>query len=108
MTAWETQVNRALSELNDAHSAARMDTPEYRQRRRALLYATLHRQGSASHTVRRPAGVGTGSGVVVQIRATPMRRAVVARPARRWGGTLAWWIIGSGLFIGLLTWTMLH
>jgi hypothetical protein len=37
-----------------------------------------------------------------------MRRAVVARPARRWGGTLAWWIVGSGLFIGLLTWTMLH
>jgi hypothetical protein len=60
MMTWEQDVNRELGDLNDAHSAARIDTPEYRRRRRALLNDTLRQEGVTSHTLRRPATAAAG------------------------------------------------
>jgi hypothetical protein len=108
--AWETKVNRELGHLNDAHSAARMATPEYRQRRRALLQAALLSEGSASHTLRRPAGGAAGAVSATTIRALPMQRAVT-RPAHGRRTRLSWWL-GSSVVVVLvallLSWTLLR
>jgi len=101
--AWETKVNRELGDLNHAHSAARMNTSEYRQRRRALLHAALQREGSVSHTLRRPAGGRAPSAVAPTSRALPMRRAVTPS-APRAGKSLPWWLGGGALLAGLLAW----
>jgi len=107
MMAWETKVNRELGDLNNAHSAARMDTSEYRQRRRALLQAALILEGSASHTLRRPAGGRAPSGGATTGRAMPMRRAATrAAPGARNG--LPWWLGGTAVFVGLLAWMLLR
>lgn len=82
---WDTGFDRELDALNDAHSRARMGTPEYRLRRRMLLRTLPRRKGSATHTLRRPAS----SAPVV--RALPMRRAVVARPTTAW----RWWVVAA-------------
>jgi hypothetical protein len=106
MMAWETRVNRELGDLNNAHSAARMGTSEYRQRRRALLQAVLL-EGSASHTLRRPAGGHAPSHGTTSGRALPMRRAVTRTPPRGRNG-LPWWLGGTAVFVGLLAWIVLR
>lgn len=102
MTAWERSVNRELSDLNDAHSAARIDTPEYRRRRRALLNATLRQEGTASHTLRRPAAAMSLS--IRAVRDMPTRRAMVR--SRRSLRGIAWWVgaavVGGGAVVWLL------
>jgi hypothetical protein len=103
MTAWEQSVNRELSDLNDAHSAARIDTPEYRRRRRALLNATLRQEGTASHTLRRPAAA-----VSLSIRASrdmPTRRAMVR--SRRNLRSLVWWLGAAVVSVGAVVWLAL-
>jgi hypothetical protein len=106
MMAWEARVNRELGDLNDAHSAARMNTSEYRQRRRALLHAALQREGSVSHTLRRPAGGRAPSVAAAASRATPMRRAVTRTAPKTWK-TLPWWLGGGAVLVGLLAWMLL-
>ncbi|PTR34016.1 hypothetical protein C8J98_102204 [Luteibacter sp. OK325] len=107
MMAWETKVNRELEYLNDAHSAARMGTPEYRQRRRALLQAALLAEGAASHTLRRPAGGRALAGGEAPGRALPMRRAVTATAPRALGA-LPWCLGGGVVIAGLLAWMLLR
>ncbi|MET0256636.1 MAG: hypothetical protein ABW193_12615 [Luteibacter sp.] len=119
MMAWEQNVNRELGDLNDAHSAARIDTPEYRRRRRALLNDTLRQEGIASHTLRRPAaatvariGAATRLGGVGAMRAEPPRPAKArSRPAGARPSALRvfWWCfaiaaIGSGIATWLTLW----
>lgn len=69
---WTHALNRDLMALNDAHSGARIDTAEYRRRRRELLDAAVRAQGAALHTLRRPA---TGTRPIV----APVRRRVKPR-----------------------------
>lgn len=118
MMAWEHNVNRELGDLNDAHSAARIDTSEYRRRRRALLNDTLRREGVTSHTLRRPAAptvarIGVARlGGVTPIRAAPPRLAKTAgRPAPKRSSALRvfWWCfaiaaIGGGIAAWLTFW----
>lgn len=98
MMAWEHSVNRELGDLNDAHSAARIDTPEYRRRRRALLNDMLRHEGIASHTLRRPAGsAGVRAGGASSARSLTTRHASVApRRSRRF----LWWSLGVAAFSG--------
>jgi hypothetical protein len=107
MMAWETRLNREPGELNTAHSAARMNTPEYRQRRRALLHAALQWESSVSHTLRRPAGGRRLSGLAVTSRAMPMRRAVTHDASPTWEG-LPWWLGGGTVLVGSLAWMLLR
>ena len=108
--AWEAKVNRELGYLNDAHSTARIDTPEYRQRRRALLRSAQLSEGSGSHTLRRPAGGKAPAVSAATIRAMPMRRAVThTSPAHSHG--LRWWLGGGVLVLlaaAVLTWSVLR
>ncbi|MEX1828680.1 hypothetical protein [Luteibacter sp. CQ10] len=69
---WTHALNRDLMALNDAHSSARIDTGEYRRRRRELLDAAVRTRGAALHTLRRPA---TGMRPIV----APVRRRVKPR-----------------------------
>jgi hypothetical protein len=119
--AWETKVNRELGHLNDAHSTARMETAEYRRRRRALLQSVLLSEGSASHTLRRPAGGtamafsaapnGTATIVSTTMRAMPMRRAAKRAAPKRWKYYLLW-CLGGGVLVllaaALMTWLLLR
>ncbi|APG05600.1 hypothetical protein BJI69_17950 [Luteibacter rhizovicinus DSM 16549] len=108
--AWEAKVNRELGHLNDAHSAARIDTPEYRQRRRALLQSALLSEGSGSHTLRRPAGGMATAVSATTIRAMPMRRAVT-RTSQTHAKGLRWWLGGGVLVLlaaAVLTWSVLR
>ncbi|SEM93367.1 hypothetical protein SAMN02800694_2190 [Luteibacter sp. UNCMF331Sha3.1] len=82
---WDTGFDRELDALNDAHSRARIGTPEYRLRRRMLLRTLPRRRGGATHTLRRPASAAP------VVRALPMRRAVVVRPRTAW----RWWLAGA-------------
>jgi len=75
---WDTGFDRELEALNDAHSRARIGTPEYRLRRRMLLRTLPRRRGGATHTLRRPASAAP------VVRALPMRRAA-------W----RWWLAGA-------------
>ncbi|SEW01533.1 hypothetical protein [Luteibacter sp. 329MFSha] len=79
---WEASVDGELAALNAAHSGRRIDTPEYRLRRRMLLRSLARRRGGATHTLRRPAGA------VVTV--LPVRPVVPARE-RRWT-SWAWWV----------------
>jgi len=81
---WDTGFDRELDALNDAHSRARIGTPEYRLRRRMLLRTLPRRKGGATHTLRRPASSAP------VMRALPMRRAAVAPPSTAW----RWWVVG--------------
>jgi hypothetical protein len=107
---WEARVNHELGHLNDAHSAARIDTPEYRQRRRVLLQSALLSEASGSHTLRRPAGGMAPAVNAATIRAMPMRRAVThASPGQANG--LRWWLGGGVLALlaaAALTWSVLR
>jgi hypothetical protein len=119
--AWETKVNRELRHLNDAHSTARMETAEYRRRRRALLQSVLLSEGSASHTLRRPAGGAavafsasafsvTTTGATT-MRATPTRRAAPRAAPKRWKQHLLWCLVGGVLVLlaaALMTWLLLR
>ena len=108
--AWEARVNHELGHLNDAHSAARIDTPEYRQRRRALLQSALISEGSGSHTLRRPAGGMAPAVSAPTIRAMPMRRAVT-RASPGHAKDLRWWIGGGVLVLlaaAVLSWSVLR
>ncbi|WP_125903104.1 hypothetical protein [Luteibacter rhizovicinus] len=103
-------MNRELGHLNDAHSAARIDTPEYRQRRRALLQSALLSEGSGSHTLRRPAGGMATAVSATTIRAMPMRRAVT-RTSQTHAKGLRWWLGGGVLVLlaaAVLTWSVLR
>ena len=108
--AWEAKVNRELGYLNDAHSTARIDTPEYRQRRRALLQSALLSEGSGSHTLRRPAGGKAPAVSAATIRAMPMRRAVTHTSTAHSNG-LRWWLGGGVLVLlaaAILAWSVLR
>ena len=108
--AWEARVNHELGHLNDAHSAARIDTPEYRQRRRVLLQSALILEGSGSHTLRRPAGGVAPAVSAMTIRAMPMRRAVTHTSSVHSTG-LRWWVGGGVLALlaaAVLTWSVLR
>jgi hypothetical protein len=107
MMAWETKVNRELGDLNNAHSGARMATPEYRQRRRALLQAALLSESSASHTLRRPAGGSALSAGGASGRVLPMRRAVTRTAPGAWTG-LPWWLGAGAVLVGSLAWMLLR
>lgn len=91
MMTWEQSVNRELGDLNDAHSAARIDTPEYRRRRRALLNETLRQEGVVSHTLRRPAGSMHARAMTASSRGPAVRRPSVAPPRSR---RRVWWALG--------------
>ncbi|HXP02255.1 MAG TPA: hypothetical protein VN813_17245 [Luteibacter sp.] len=89
---WDIIVNQELAALNEAYSRARIETPEYRLRRRMLLRSALRRQGASIHTLRRPAGVPAPTAAAV-MRAMPMRRATSSRKRR--AGSAMPWIVGG-------------
>lgn len=90
---WEIVVNQELAALNEAYSRARIETPEYRLRRRMLLRSALRRQGASIHTLRRPAGVPAAAPAAP--RAMPMRRASTSR--RRSAAPGLAWVVGGVL-----------
>ena len=96
---WDIVVNKELAALNDAHSRARIETPEYRLRRRMLLRSALRRQGASIHTLRRPAGpMASAPKLPPAMHAMPMRRATSAR--KKSTAPRLPWIIGGLLVAG--------
>ncbi|WP_448098434.1 hypothetical protein [Luteibacter yeojuensis] len=91
-------VNRELAALNAAYSDARIDTHEYRLRRRMLLRSAMRRRGASIHTLRRPAGPAPAAPVFAQ--ALPMRRASSSRTLRR-AALWPWWVAGAALACAL-------
>jgi hypothetical protein len=95
---WDIIVNQELAALNEAYSRARIETPEYRLRRRMLLRSALRRQGASIHTLRRPAGVPAPTAAVM--RAMPMRRATSSRKRR--AGSAMPWIVGGLVLVSAI------
>jgi hypothetical protein len=95
---WDVIVNRELAALNDAYSDARIDTHEYRLRRRMLLRSAMRRRGASIHTLRRPAGAPPATPAFSQ--ALPMRRAGSSRTSRR-AALWPWWVAGAALACAL-------
>lgn len=96
---WSSALNRDLMALNDAHSTARIDTLEYRRRRRELLGAAIRAQGASLHTLRRPA---SGMRPIV----APVRRRVKPGRAAAWPWVAATLVVLSvvALGCGLMLW----
>ncbi|MDQ0010204.1 hypothetical protein J2T07_002394 [Luteibacter jiangsuensis] len=98
---WDAIVNRDLAALNAAYADARIDTHEYRLRRRMLLRSAARRRGASIHTLRRPAGAPPAAPAFSH--ALPMRRATSSRMRRGTTGW-PWWLAGAVIACALAAW----